>query len=504
MSFCTTQRRLFSIVSTLFKSKDVRSDLKPIYKPHYSNPKNEPKSFHKNLPLSKPEVKPWDAEGISKDRFFKRKYGKMSDERRQALEEKVARQRRFRAMKKEHEAKKKEKEWQEQVMMGARGKRDIYPDGPTALEIMSSNDRRGLDGAWDFNPRSGSGPGSKFDTFFEYVYGTHPVRAVLQARKRPILGLYNFKSDDRGIIKYAEKEYGVKCQTVRDKNALNILTKNGVHNGLVLKTKPLDIPYVTDIGSAENSIYTISVENELGELEQQTKKVFRAFAQNENQEEQGMDIEFVNKSGENERQNETELYPLALYLDEITDPQNIGSVLRSAYFFGVDFVIIPTHASAKLGPVANKASAGALDLLDIYQTHQNMKLIEKMKSNGWSVVSTAGRPNIPNDKLENGVGNYQYRAEKNHQHHQQQQEQEEEEEEPLHLLNKFIELSDLKTVLRRTPLLLVIGSEGRGVRTNLKNKSDFMVSIPKLRVNDDIVDSLNVGVATGVVLQNCL
>lgn len=52
--------------------------------------------------------------------------------------------------------------------------------------------------------------------------------------------------------------------------------------------------------------------------------------------------------------------------------------------------------------------------------------------------------------------------------------------------------------------MLVIGSEGEGVRTNVKLRSDYLVGIPKYRSDDVIVDSLNVGVATGVILQNCI
>ena len=73
-----------------------------------------------------------------------------------------------------------------------------------------------------------------------------------------------------------------------------------------------------------------------------------------------------------------------------------------------------------------------------------------------------------------------------------------------HLKNKFIELQDLRTILKKTPVMLIIGSEGSGVRTNMKIRSDYLVGIPKIRRNDNIVDSLNAGVATGVILQNCL
>lgn len=72
------------------------------------------------------------------------------------------------------------------------------------------------------------------------------------------------------------------------------------------------------------------------------------------------------------------------------------------------------------------------------------------------------------------------------------------------LASKFIDLEDLQIILRKSPIMLVIGSEGEGVRTNVKLRSDYLVGIPKYRSDDVIVDSLNVGVATGVILQNCI
>ncbi|CAK9435393.1 uncharacterized protein LODBEIA_P01200 [Lodderomyces beijingensis] len=445
MSAVSVQRRSFSAVSALLKESQVKRTIKPAFKPHYSNPKNETRSFMKNLPLTTPEIKPWDAEGITKDRFFKRKYGKMSDERRQALQEKVARQRRFRAMKKEHEARKREEEWAQRNPGKVR--RNPHESRQTAKDII--------------------GGGGPFGPFFEFVYGTHAVKAVLEARRRPVLGLYTFNCSDDQVLKRAETEYGVKVETVKDKNVLNILTNNGVHNGLVLKTKPLDVPYIQELGHSKNGEYKITTESENGSWVEQTKRVVRAEA---------VGLKELEEEKKEEEEEGEQVYPLGLYLDEITDPHNIGSILRSAYFFGVDFVVIPNHASAKMGPVANKSSAGALDLIDVYQASSGLQFIDKAKENGWNVISTSGSK--PDSQTKDK--------------HEEM------------LRNKFIKLANLKTVLKRTPVMLVIGSEGAGVRTNLKLRSDYLVEIPKLRSGDDIVDSLNVGVATGVVIQSCI
>lgn len=437
-----SQKRTFSILSILLKSKSIGSgDLKPVFKPrHLNSNKGQPQHFEKNLPQTTVELKPWEKQNISKDAFFKRKYGNISPEDRKALNAKVERQRRFRAMKTAHEKSLQEKANEERERARAIARE--------AKGFKTSNSN--YDTVVDRN-----------DTIFDYVFGTHPVKAVLAAGKRRMLDLYTFNNDDPDIVELAVEKYGITPKRLKDKNALNILCKNGVHNGVVLKTNKLEIPYIKEVGHAENGEYKLAIESlEDDSVNIETKTVIR--------------------DGNEEVE---ELYPLSLYLDEITDPQNMGSILRSAYFFGVDFIVVPNHSTAKLGPVANKASAGALDLIDIYQTGSSLKFIDSVRQSGWHVISTSGRPTgaKPREEVNDDL----------------------ETPEP-HLKNKFIELQDLRTILRKTPVMLIIGSEGSGVRTNMKMRSDYLVGIPKLRRNDNIVDSLNAGVATGVILQNCL
>ena len=199
----------------------------------------------------------------------------------------------------------------------------------------------------------------------------------------------------------------------------------------------MDIPYIKEVGHAENGEYKLAIEelddaaavDDDGEVKVKTKKVIRDD-----------DIEQIE-----------ELYPLSLYLDEITDPQNMGSILRSAYFFGVDFIVVPNHSTAKLGPVANKASAGALDLIDIYQTGSSLKFIDSVRQNGWHVISTSGRP-TGGTKSKEII----------HAENDADVDVDVDVDQP-HLKNKFIELQDLRTILKKTPVMLIIGSEGSGV-----------------------------------------
>lgn len=102
-------KRSFSIVSVILKS----ADLNPVFKPHHANPKGTAKSFSKNLPQSKKQLKPWEKKNLSKDEFFMRKYGNITPEQRKALDEKVARQRRHREMRIAHEKALRDKEREE-------------------------------------------------------------------------------------------------------------------------------------------------------------------------------------------------------------------------------------------------------------------------------------------------------------------------------------------------------------------------------------------------------
>lgn len=91
--------------------------------------------------------------------------------------------------------------------------------------------------------------------------------------------------------------------------------------------------------------------------------------------------------------------------------------------------MIPDHSSAKLGPVANKASSGALDLIDIYQTDRSLKFIDSVRENGWNVISTSAKPD---------ESNLEELKDKDHKIE-------------MSLKDKFINLDSLKTILKRTP-----------------------------------------------------
>lgn len=141
--------------------------------------------------------------------------------------------------------------------------------------------------------------------------------------------------------------------------------------------------------------------------------------------------------------------PLVVLLDEIQDPHNLGSIIRTANATGVHGVIIPKHRAVEVTSVVSKTSAGAVELIKIVQVTNIARTIENLQQKGlWFVGAD----------LESQQVIYQ---------------------------------TDLKG-----PLGIVIGSEGSGLRRLVKEKCDFLVQIPMYGQ----INSLNASVATGVLL----
>jgi 23S rRNA (guanosine2251-2'-O)-methyltransferase len=136
-----------------------------------------------------------------------------------------------------------------------------------------------------------------------------------------------------------------------------------------------------------------------------------------------------------------------LILDGITDPQNFGAILRVAEGFGVDLVVIPQHESVGLTPVAVKASAGASQWIPVAQVTNLARAIEALKKAEYWVYAAAAGGDRP-------------------------------------------EVIDF-----RGKVALVLGSEGKGVRRNVLEHCDRVVTIPM----QGHVESFNVATAAAVL-----
>ena len=140
---------------------------------------------------------------------------------------------------------------------------------------------------------------------------------------------------------------------------------------------------------------------------------------------------------------------LVLLLDSITDPQNVGAILRTAVAVGVAAVVLPRRRGALLTPGVHRASAGLSFLAPVAAPQNLNQAVATLKDAGfWVVAAATGEGSVSATECD---------------------------------------------WPRKTAL--VLGSEGEGVAQLLLRESDFRVALPM----DARVESLNVGVACGAL-----
>lgn len=271
----------------------------------------------------------------------------------------------------------------------------------------------------------------------QYIYGSGPVKAVLQGNKRSIISkLYTSDSakDAKPAIIDLAKERQIPIEYGVAKLKMNLMSNNGVHNKYIVETRPLVIPDIIGLGSYDED----SGEFETVSYQYNQTTVTRHA------------VNRVKKT-----------HPLGIFIDEVTDPHNFGAILRSAYYLGVDFVVYAEKNCASLSPVVAKTSAGMLDHVPMFNAGKPLQFFDMTKQNGWNVIATVADP----VKSDRGVI-----------------------------------ASELKLMLEEKPCLLVLGSEGEGLRKSLLDRCTHLVS---LRGSQDsaILDSLNVSVASALLLS---
>ncbi|CAN6470256.1 unnamed protein product [Victoria cruziana] len=272
----------------------------------------------------------------------------------------------------------------------------------------------------------------------EVVYGVGPVLAALTAGRREFFVLYvqeglelggsNKKKDKKGVkmvMRIAEK-IGLSMKEA-SKHDLNMLADNKPHQGFILDASPLEMVSIRQLDP-------VSCEEEQG--------------------------------------------PLWVALDEVTDPHNFGAIIRSAYFFGAAGIVVCAKNSAPLSGVVSKASAGALECMELMSCRNMMQFLSMSAENGWRVLggSVSSRA-LPLNQVPSTGG----------------------------------------------PTILVLGSEGKGLRPLVERSCTQLVRIPASfsvgNVEDEYqdenekclgvefqsflaVESLNVSVATGILLYH--
>jgi 23S rRNA (guanosine2251-2'-O)-methyltransferase len=141
--------------------------------------------------------------------------------------------------------------------------------------------------------------------------------------------------------------------------------------------------------------------------------------------------------------------PLLACLDQVSDPRNLGAVIRSAEGAGASGVVVPAHGSARITPAVCRASAGAVEHLPVAVVPNLARYLGEIKRGDLWVVGAVGDSGTPmwDTDLSGGIA-------------------------------------------------LVFGAEGKGLRPLVRRTCDLEVAIPQL----GIVDSLNVSVAAAVLL----
>lgn len=142
--------------------------------------------------------------------------------------------------------------------------------------------------------------------------------------------------------------------------------------------------------------------------------------------------------------------PLLLILDHLQDPQNLGTLIRTAEAMGVHGILMPDRRAARITPAVSNASAGAVEHLRVAQVTNINRAIDDLKQNNIWVAGLDGDPTVPpaNEVRLDGA------------------------------------------------LAIVVGSEGEGLSRLTRERCDFLLRLPM----HGQVESLNAAVAGSIVL----
>jgi 23S rRNA (guanosine2251-2'-O)-methyltransferase len=224
------------------------------------------------------------------------------------------------------------------------------------------------------------------------LYGAHAVRAALTARKRKLLTLY---ASETALprIKDLALAAGLEPRLVDARDLERRLGPEAVHQGLLLEARPLPEADISDI---------------------------------------------VNVGG------------VVLALDQITDPHNVGAILRTACAFNVDAVIVTERHSPEFSGVLAKAASGALEFTTIVSVVNLARALDDLAERGYARVG------LDSDGAES-----------------------------------------LSTIALSKPLALVLGAEGKGLRRLTRERCD---AVARLDLPGPI-KSLNVSNACAAALS---
>jgi len=228
------------------------------------------------------------------------------------------------------------------------------------------------------------------------IYGKNPIREAIYKKRRIYKLFLDQKFSDRKYLDFL-KEFNVNY-TYLPKDKLNEMTSNAVHQGVVAEVDSYSYYEFEDVFKADR----------------------------------------VNR---------------LVILDEITDPHNLGAILRTAEAAGIDAIVVSKRQQAPLNATVAKVSSGAIEHVPVVAVSNINNFLLKIKKLGFLVVGTDG--NAPYDYHE---------------------------------------------IPREQNIAVILGSEGSGIRPLVKSNCDILVKIPMYGK----INSLNVSVAGALLMYEMI
>ncbi|EHK45112.1 hypothetical protein TRIATDRAFT_79840 [Trichoderma atroviride IMI 206040] len=292
----------------------------------------------------------------------------------------------------------------------------------------------------------------------QFLYGKSVVKAALEQGRRKLYKLFIYggenrkDSKDNAIITRLAERRGVPITIIpnEDQRLMDKMSMGRPHNGFVLETSPLPRLPVKSLSRLEETPGKLGFHVELDYQSKEEESI------------NGQDT-FI------PRKNDNAPKPFVLLLNEILDPGNLGGILRTASYLGVDAVGITNRSSSTLTPVVLKSAAGAVEEITIFSVDSPISFIEESKKAGWKTYAAVAPPD---PKL-------------------------------MQRHDKFISTANVEEQqpLASHPCILVLGNEGYGLSKPIKVAADYELSVPYF-VRNSSVDSLNVSVAAGLLCHS--
>ena len=148
---------------------------------------------------------------------------------------------------------------------------------------------------------------------------------------------------------------------------------------------------------------------------------------------------------------------IIIALDQVTDPQNVGAIIRTFNFFGGKNLLITKDHSSEINGSLAKSASGALEFIDIIKVTNLSMALKKLRKKGFIIIGLDENSNVM-----------------------------------LHNTNDY----------NNEKKVLVMGSEGKGLRRLTKENCDFLVSIANN--NDSDFNTLNVSVSSALALYELM